>query len=211
MSALDVRNSCPYRHTGEGRYPGFWRSHDGDSWIPAFAGMTIGVMPPLRTIRLSRADMTGSEQRKGVRLQRFPTHFSQLDELFSDLLKRLCCATAEAVGRYVEVSGELPDWGMPEHFIVPMVFDRVGYGLSTARQTGFCMTLESSVSKVREWNRSAHTQTGTPDMLLAAEVRSSAVVSGGKKIDLVVFHGDGERLLALVEFKLKKMDELGDR
>ncbi len=115
-----------------------------------------------------------------------------------DFMNLFCRAGADAIFRYVEVSGEGPA-DMPEYFLPAMILQQLGSTIS--------MTLETRFSKLSEWNNNArvrHCLSRLPneeqDLLhLAEEV-------GSPRVDMVVYDRpdlpkNEQGFLALVEFK----------
>jgi hypothetical protein len=116
-----------------------------------------------------------------------------------DLMQRFCDAGAQAVRRYVDVSGDR-HLNMPEYFMPSFVFDSLG-GKTTA-------TLETSFSYLVDWNAGARQRRGLPQQFRDARLLLLAQQLGGRRVDMVLFEGeedhkpkDEQDFFALVEFK----------
>ena len=125
-----------------------------------------------------------------------------------DLIERICQYGALAARRYVEVSGE-GLWTMPESFMPPFIFDRIGGTYST--------TLETSFEFLKECYEETRQRRGLPSRAESNRLTELRQELGWRRIDMVFFEGEEEGkpkkdqdAFALVEFKRGYVSE-GDR
>jgi hypothetical protein len=119
--------------------------------------------------------------------------------VIDDVMQKFCDAGADAVRRYLDVSGE--DAGtMPEYFMPAFVLDRLGDRVTSTLETNFGALVEWNV-RVRERRRLGQQPHDERLLLLAQQ-------SNGRRVDMVLFEGeeegkpkDQQDMLALVEFK----------
>jgi hypothetical protein len=68
-----------------------------------------------------------------------------------DVMQRFCAVGANAVRRYVDISGEDP-WTMPEYFMPAFTFDRIGDQITATLETNFAYLTPDSVKHSAEWS-----------------------------------------------------------
>jgi hypothetical protein len=155
---------------------------------------------PECSTRLRSTNFDVTLDRCVVRLRAVASEERQLTDI-SSVMENFCSAGAQAVQRYVEVSGIDPN-DMPEYFMPAFILNRLMTKITT--------TLETSFGRLVEWNKGARERQGlSPDVLHNDDrlLRFAQQVDG-RRVDMVIFQGEEERkpkdeqdFLALVEFK----------
>ena len=127
----------------------------------------------------------------------------------ASLTQRICDLGAAGLNRYADISNTHP-FESPEYFMSSYIF-------SNLAKEGYTITLETSFSKLHDWNNEARTQRlKLPPRSAEEEVEllkiSEAI--GQQKVDMVIFEPKTEvqsrddlDLFALIEFKKGVMSE----
>ena len=116
-----------------------------------------------------------------------------------DVMQKVCRYAAEAVRRYVDISGTTPG-DMPEYFMNSYVFDKLGSEIT--------LTLETGTTELKSWDadtKARRSSKADVSNLVALKAAVQRLDRSGR-IDLVAFDGqsqakDEEGMLALIEFK----------
>jgi hypothetical protein len=116
-----------------------------------------------------------------------------------ELMRRFCDEGADAVRRYVHVSGEDPST-MPEYFMAGFILDHLGSEITA--------TLETNFGYLAQWNNDVRKRRGLVER--TDDERSLRLMRrlDGRRVDMVLFEGEEEHkskdqqdFFALVEFK----------